>query len=323
MLQVWLDKKNGTVWDMSTLVTSAVWKTSRIGKAGCLDLTFVRSALYQSKDFTFENGDNLRVSKEGVDFFNGYVFTIDRSADDTVRLLAYDQLRYLMANESYVFRDVTAADVVRRIADDFGLKTGALAASRHRIPLLLQDNKKLMDMIVRALDLTLIADKKIYVLYDDFGALTLRDAEEMIFDLSIGEGSGMLGYSHSASIDSETYNRIKLVQNNKSNGRRDVYIAYDSNAIDRWGRLQLYQVADEGMNRAQLEELAVQLLRYRNRESKTLKADALGDIRVRAGGYVKLRVDALGIDERMLVQECSHEFRGDEHIMKLDLKVVD
>jgi hypothetical protein len=318
-----LDKKNGTVWDLSTIVTSLSWKTSRIGKAGSLDLTFVRNALFQSKDFTFENGDNLRVGKDGVNFFYGYVFSIDRSEDDTVRLVAYDQLRYLMANESYVFRNATAADVIQRIAKDFELKTGALATPRHRIPQLLQDNKKLMDMIVRALDLTLIADKKIYVLYDDFGALTLRDAEDMTFDWSIGDGSRMVSYSHSASIDSETYNRVKLVQDNKNTGKRDVYIAQDSRTIDRWGRLQLYEVADEGLNRAQLETFAMQLLEYRNRESRTLKVDALGDMNVRAGGYAHLRIDALGIDERMLVEECTHEFQGNEHIMKLDMKVVD
>lgn len=322
MVTVTIDDKNGTLWDISTMVTDVTWKTSRVGKAGSLELTFVKESPFQDREFSYNNGDIVAIRKGAKNLFYGYIFSIDRSKDDTVRLTAYDQVRYLMANESYMFRNRTATDVIATIARDFELQVGSLADTVHRIPSMVEDNKKLLDMITRALDLTLIATGNIFVFYDDFGALTLRNAVNMTVDRAVGEGSQLTNYSHTTSIDSETYNRIKLVHENKQSGRKDVYIAQDSVRISQWGRLQLYQVANEDLNQAQFKERAAQLLKYRNRESKTLQVDSLGDPDVRAGSYVHIRIDALEIEQRMLVQECSHEFKGKEHIMKLDLKVI-
>lgn len=318
LLEFLLDNKNGNVWDISELVTDVTWKTSRIGKAGSLDFSLLKDA-----DLTINTGDIVRVRLDDQKVFYGYVFTPEIGKNEELKVTAYDQIRYLLANDTYVFSNVTATEVLSRIAGDFGLKTGTLIDTKHRIPTMVEDNKKLLDMICKALDYTLIATGKIYVLFDDFGQLTIRDVESMVIDTVIGDDSLMYDYSYKRSIDSETYNRIKLAQDNKESGHRDIYIAQDSASIAKWGRLQLYQTVDKAMDSTQINEMLNQLLKLKNRESKSLKISSLGDIRVRAGCYIPIIIEELGINLRFLVNECTHKGIGDpDHTMTLELKVI-
>lgn len=322
MVQIWLDNKAGIVWDISELVTAVEWKTSRIGAAGSLKVTYISGAPYQDKQFSCNNGDIVAVKQDGANVFYGYVFQVDSGKEEEVSFVAYDQIRYLLTDETYVFSNSTASDIVRKIAEDAGLKLGTVEPTRHRIPSLLEDSKKLLDIISKALDMTLIATKRIYVLYDDYGALTLRDAESMAVDVSIGDKSLLTDYSFGRSIDGETYNRIKLVQDNKTTGKRDVYIAQDSANMARWGRLQFYEKVDENLNSAQIEELLNLHIALKNREQQTLQVKALGDLSIRAGCYVPVHISGLGVGQYYLVQECTHRFEGREHTMSLELKVV-
>jgi hypothetical protein len=321
MLEVMIDNKNGNIWDIADLVSNVTWKTSRIGKAGSLDFTFVKGGLYQNEDFHIENGDIVRVRKDGMNVFYGYVFKIDSGQDEDVKVTAYDQLRYLMANDTYTFKGSTAKEIIQSIASDFKLKTGQLDDTSYVIPTMVEDSTKLIDIICKALDLTLISTGRIYVLFDDFGQMALRDVTTMLLDFSFGEGGLMTDYSFSRSIDGETYNQIKLVQVNKETQKRDVYMEYDSNNIDKWGRLQLHQKVDEGLNEAQINERLTQLLKLKNREQKTLSIDEIGNIRVRAGCLAPVFIESLGLSQFMLVEECVHKFDGDDHTMSLEMKV--
>lgn len=70
----------------------------------------------------------------------------------------------------------------------------------------------------------------------------------------VGDRSIATGYTYESEIDSETYNKIKLVRDNKTTGKRDVYIFQDSNNMTFWGVLQDYETVQEGMNEAQIKE---------------------------------------------------------------------
>lgn len=316
-LEVLTDNKSGSVWELSELVTDLTWKTTRIGKAGSLSLTYIKD-----KNVTLNNGDIIRVKLDSQKMFYGYIFSIEDGQDEEVKVTAYDQIRYLMASDTYVFKNVKAAQVIQKIASDFGLKVGTMADTGYVIPAMVEDNQKLLDIICKALDYTLINTRKIYVLYDDFGELALRNVEDMVLDFLVGDRSLMYEYGRKRSIDEDTANRIKLVQENKKSGKRNVYIAQDSANIAKWGRLQLYQTVDEKYNAAQINELLNQLLQLKNRESKSLKISALGDIRVRAGCYLPIMIGDFGVNQRFLIDECSHKISGDEHTMNLELKVI-
>jgi hypothetical protein len=322
MFEIVIDNKNGSLWDITSLVSDVSWKTSRIGKASSLNVTFVKDSPFQSKSFTCNPGDVIRVKKDGINLFYGYVFVIDQGNDDEVKLTAYDQIRYLTASDTYVFKNATAAEVIAQIAKDTGMAVGTLTDTVHRIPSMVEDGQKLLDIIYKALDATLMAKNEIYVFYDDAGELTLKSIRDLTVDMLFGEGSLMYEFSHQRSIDGETYNRIKMVQDNKETGKRDVYIVQDSANIAKWGRLQHYQKADDKLNSAQIREILDRLIQLKNREQKTLRIGTLGKVGVRAGSMVRIHVKEMGIKQFFLVEECTHTFAGDDHTMTLELKVI-
>ncbi|WP_018306351.1 XkdQ/YqbQ family protein [Desulfitobacterium hafniense] len=323
MLMVFIDNKDGNVWDISQIVADVTWKTSRIGKAGSLSLTLIKNSPDQDQSFKYANGDIVYVQmQDGTKVFYGYIFSIDGGKDEAVKITCYDQLRYLMASDTYVFSNVTASEVVKQIATDFKLKLGRVDDTGYKIPTMSEDNQKLMDIICKALDLTLINSGKNHVLFDDFGALSVRNVEDFSLDFIIGDYSLMTDYSHKVSIDSDTYNRVKLYRDNKVTGKRDAYIAQDSANMAKWGVLQLSQSVDEEMNEAQISELLDALITLKNRETKSLKVEAIGDIRVRAGRYVRIQIEEYGINQPFLVDECSHSFDGVDHTMSLELKMI-
>ncbi|WP_338552890.1 hypothetical protein [Paenibacillus sp. KS-LC4] len=322
MLEILIDNRNGKVWNVTNLVPSLTYKTKRTGSASSLDFTLIKGAPYQHQAFTVNNGDVVRLSKDGQVIFYGYVFEYNFGRDESVTIKAYDQLRYLLMSDTYVFSNKTATQMIKQIAEDTGLKIGTLAETEYVIPSMVEDNKKLLDIMCKALDYTLINDKGNFVLYDEAGALTLRNIEDMKTDAIIGDWSLMTDFGYKSSIDSESYNKIKVVQNNKETGKRDVYIGQDSANIAKWGLLQFYQVADEQMNSAQINELLDQLLKLKNREQRSLSIEAIGDLRVRAGSYVPIVIEELDIGHYFLVDECSHKLEADAHTMTLELKVI-
>ncbi|MGO4181380.1 hypothetical protein AB4Z17_09380 [Paenibacillus sp. TAF43_2] len=322
MLEILIDNRNGKVWNITSLVPSLTYKTKRIGAASSLDMTVLKGSPFQSASFEVNNGDVIRVRKDNINVFYGYVFEVSTGMDERISIKAYDQIRYLLSNYFYKFQGVTASQIVKKIADDFGLETGVLVDTNYKIPSMLEDNKKLLDIICKALDLTLIHSGGNFILLDDFGKLSLRNVEEMKVDFVIGDYSLMFDYGMKRSIDGDTYNQIMIYKDNKDIGVREYHVEKDSASIAKWGRLLLYQQADEKMNEAQIIEQLSQLMMLKNREQKSISIEAIGDLRVRAGCYVPVVIDELGIHQYFLVDECSHKFEADSHTMKLELRVI-
>lgn len=321
MLKVEIDNRNGTMWDLSQIVTSVTWKTSIVGTPSSIDLTIIKGGRYQDKSFAINPGDVLRIRRDNYNLFWGYVFEVSSGPDEDVKVKAYDQLRYLLTNDTYVFKNATATDVVKKITADFNLRTGTLEDTGYQMNLV-EDGKKLLDIIYGAIDQTLIRTGKRFIMYDDFGNIVLKNTDNLKVDFLIGDKSLMVDYDYTRSID-ETYNQIKLVQDNKNTKKRDVYIVKDSANIAKWGLLQLYQKVDDGLNTAQINEMLQALSDTKNREMKKFRIDALGDVRIRAGNYVRVTVEQLGIDQYpFLVDECTHKFDEGDHTMTLELRVI-
>lgn len=316
-LEILFDNRDGKIYDISNMATTVSWKTVRIGQPGSLDVSLVKH-----KDLHIDPGAVIRVRDGQNNIFYGYVFTIEQGDNDEVSITAYDQIRYLLSKDTFIFANATAGEIIRKVAGDFGLKVGNLAGTGYRIPTLVEDNQTGLDVICKALDLTLIATGNIYVFYDNFGSLTLTNAADMRIDVAIGDESLAYEYGYKRSIDDDTYNRIKLVQDNKDTGKREVYITQDSANIAKWGRLQYFDVVDEKMNAAQIKELLNTLIQLKNRERRSLKIDAIGDLRIRAGCYIPVILNDLGINQYFLVDECTHKWEGDDHTMSITLKVV-
>jgi hypothetical protein len=309
------NNRTGAAFDVTELVTAAKWTTKRTGTPAKLELTMLKDT---AVDWSEGGIVTLRDSENGL--FYGYVFRISTSQEDTVEITAYDQTRYLKNKETYVFQGVRADHVLREIAEDFKLKVGGLPNTGYVIPYMIQDGKPLFDIILEALDRTLINSGRMFYLWDDFGALRLNEVILPAELPVIGEDSLGTGFTYTSSIDGETYNQVKLVRDNEGTGKRDVYLVKDSNNITLWGVLQAYEKAGDGLNEAQIKAQAEQMLELYNRPERTLSLSALSLPGLRAGQIVFARLPSAGIEQSFLVEEVTHDLLGES--MELKVRVV-
>ncbi len=319
-MEVLIDNKDGTVWDMP--VTEIEWKTTRIGKASTLDASLV---IQDPIKYPTNNGAIIRVKDGNHKIFYGYLFENGVTMSDVVSLKGYDQLRYMMANDTFVMPSGTATKAIKSLATKLKLKVGVMEDTGYIVPGFVDDDKKAFDVVSKFLDSTLIATNSNYVLYDDFGTLALKNIKNMLIkadDFYIGEESLLFDFDYKRSIDKETYNRVKYVKDNEKTGKREVFIVEDSNSIKNWGLLQDFKKVDENMTKAQITDLATKFIKLYNRESKTLDLECLGDWRVRAGVMVYVYIEKIGVREYFLVDECSHKWKEGIHTMSLKVKVI-
>lgn len=88
-------------------------------------------------------------------------------------------LRYLKNKDTYVYKNKTAGEVIQMICADFQMQTGSIEDTGFKIASMVEDNQTLFDIIQNALDATMKNQKYMYVMYDDFGKVTLKGLDNM------------------------------------------------------------------------------------------------------------------------------------------------
>ena len=295
------------------------WSTERKGAPGKLVFKVLKDDVI---DFT--EGCPVRLKVDGDKIFFGFVFKQQRDKEQIITVTAYDQLRYLKNKDTKVYEDKTAAEFIAMLGADYNLNIGTLEPTGYVIESRVEENSTLFDMIGNALDLTLTNTGDMYILYDDFGKLTLKHLSSMYVGepgayLMIDEETGE-NFDYTSSIDDQTYNKIKLTYDNEDTGFREVYIAQDSSNMNKWGILQYFDTLSKGENG---QAKADALLSLYNKKTRTLRiTNALGDNRVRAGSMVviNLNLGDMKLKNWMLVEKCKHTYREGEHWMDLTLR---
>lgn len=289
------------------------WETVRKGAPSKLEFSVMKDG-----SLSFSEGSRVQLQVNGQNVFIGFIFTKQRTKDRIIKCTAYDQLRYLKNKDTYVYTDKTASDVIRMIAKDFGLNTGSIADTGYRIALRDEDNQTLFDIILNALDLTLDATGKVYVLYDDFGKIALKNIEDMRLQLLIDNETAE-DFDYTSSIDKDTYNKVKVIQENSKDGVRDVFDEQNDEHVKTWGVLQYFMSVQEGVN---AQNLVNTILKAKDRKTRTLSIKgALGDISVRAGCSLPVTLDlgdSVTNNEYLMCEKVVHTFTADHHSMDIE-----
>lgn len=315
MYELIIDKKDGTLWTLECM--DVQWATVMKGKPATL-----KFQVFNDEKVMVENGDIVRLIRDDLDLFYGYVFAVDRSKEDVLSITAYDQIRYLLFNDTYASEYKKASEIIQDIGNKYSLKVGHVEDTGEPIMNFFQEDKKVLDMIYKALDDTLVITGDTYVFWDDFGSLELRHIKELRENLVLGDDSLMTDFNHKLDIDKETYNVIKFSKTSPESGNTATIAEVDFDSVGKWGLLQYYKKMDDDANYAQISERAKMLLQLKNRPQESLSVDAIGNFRIRAGKSVIIRIDALGIDQHFLVEEAKHKLSNNGHTMNLKLKVI-
>lgn len=285
----------------------------RKGTPGKLEFTVVKGP-----GLNFAEGDPVKLTVNGTAMFYGFVFKKKRDKGGTIDVVAYDQLRYLKNKDTITEEGLKASDLLKRIATDFRLNLGTVEDTGYTLETIVEENQTLFDMIQSALDETLMNTKQLYVLYDDAGKLTLKNINTMKLNLLIDEETGE-NFSYESSIDEQTYNKIKLAYNDEKTGKRELFIAQDGAKMNQWGFLQYFEEVQTKTGASAKADALLKL--YDQKTRKLTIQNAFGDVWVRAGSavVVALNLGDIVTNNYMVVNKVTHTFRGDEHMMELDL----
>lgn len=290
---------------------SISWETKRKGQPGKCCFTLIPDS-----HLKIEEGNAVRLDVKGQPVFFGFIFERSWNCDGQMQITAYDQLRYLKNKETYNYTDLTASQLIRMIAGDFHLRTGELEDTV--CPLSRKEkDKTLFDIILNALDATMLQTKKLFTLYDDVGKLTLKNMENMKLDIAIMDTTAM-DYDYKVSIDSNTYNQIKIYRD--QNSTRELYMTKNTENINKWGVLQMNESLQNGADGQLAAETYLALY---NRPSNSLSIkEAFGDIRVRAGCLIPVFLDIqdMKLKNYLVVEAVNHKIDTGIHTMDLTLR---
>lgn len=296
------------------ILEGITWETARKGEPSKLTFTCIKTP-----ELSFSEGAEVTFRYGEKNVFHGYVFEKSRNKDHHIQVICYDQLRYLKNKTSYVFNNVRADQVLNRIADDFKLKVGDLPNTGHVIPRFEQMNVTLFDMILTAIDETVMATGNLYYLYDNFGEMMLKNIKDSTLNVMINAETAE-DFDYSTSIDKNTYNRIVITDSGEDQKSGKYTHADDPKTQGQWGVLQHFLAIKNGSNAS---DLAKKMLEFYNKKSSSLTIKRqFGNIDVRAGCGIYLTLnlgDMIPTNQRMLVEKAVHTFNHCDHYMDLTL----
>lgn len=268
-----------------------------------------------------KNGYTVMFLVDGKPFWHGYVFTVRAKKEPIVEVTCYDQLRYLKNKDTYQYEDTTYDQLLKRICTDQGLIMGTIEPTEYPIAGRLEEDKEYWDMLEVAHQYTVAYSGEVFVLFDKAGKIHLQNLRNLRTKdpMWMVDADGAQDYEYSASIDENTYNRIKIDQIDEEANVVTPVIVEDKEAIGRWGLLQYYAQTTE---KDYVPQKAAVLLRELNRETRKLKVPGVvGNTEVRAGSLVPvlLRFRDIAVNGWMVAERVRHHFEANYHTMELEL----
>ena len=277
--------------------------------------------------FTVLKDNNINITEGNVvifkagkyNVFYGYLFKKSKGKDDEISCTAYDQLRYFKNKDTYCYKNKTYTEVLQFISVDYGLIfSSSITDTKYKIPAKVEDDLTLFDILKNARQETLYNTGKLYILYDDFGTLTIKPVEALMTDYLLTE-QGFEDFNYETSIDDEVYNRIQLYRDDDKTGNRAKYIYEDGNNINRWGILQKTIKMEDG-DRPEL--YGKKILDIYNQKSISLTVKGcFGNPNLRAGAslFVSIDVGDVVYDKALFfIIKATHSF-GKTYTCDLEL----
>lgn len=287
----------------------------RTGSPGKLTFTVITPP---NGKLEFSEGDPVCFYYDDKGVFMGYVFTKKHDREGRIEVTCYDQIRYLKNKYTYVFENKTATQIIKALCADFNLQTGTMENTGYVIPAIVEENISALDITLDVLEETLLNTGNMFVLYDNFGKLEVKNVLNCVSESLICETTAE-NYDYSSSIDDETYNSVILYYK-KDDELIQIFTASDSKTISQWGTLRYFE---EVKNPTIGQNKANSLLKLYNKKTRELSVKgAFGDISVRGGTMipVQLKLHDITVNNYMIVEKVTHTFETDHHTMDLTLE---
>jgi len=312
-IRVYAGDRQNNFLDISNCVTGITISSSRIVKPGACTINFSYKG-----DITIQNGTLIKVIVDGKVLFRGYVFTVQPHETD-YQLSCFDQVRYLENEDTVILENVTASGILQSYIQKFGLNAGSIDNTSFIKISIIELKKKITDILNEVLLETTQAFGELYTIYDVDGFINLKNLRTLRSNIIISDKDNVIDYDFSRSINGNTFNRFKLVKQNKDAGTFESYVAQDSAKIAQWGLLQFVREVDSQYSEAQVNELLTALPKLYGDEVVKLNTKVVGNIAIRAGSLVYVDLTKIKQRKWCLVDQCNHDFSNSGHMMDLSL----
>lgn len=310
---------NTKVFEISQVVFDISWTTTLLEQPGKL-----RFSVPNNIELILEFATTVNLRIDDIPIFYGYVVNMTAS-EDTITYEAVDQVFYLKNKESYVFSGKTATQIFKAICEDWKFTYKIVDDCSWGVSPRVHDGKSLYSIINYGYDEALVNIQNWFILRDNYGTLEQISLLSTKTNYYISDDLNITGYNFKKNIDRDSYNRVKLVQDNTKEGVRKVYVAQDDENQRKWGILQYYEKVDKTATENQIKQRGDALLKVKNRELKSLRVECVGlPYSFRAGNWLTVKLDPLTKAGFVNMQEyiatdCSHTWKNNEHIVKLNL----
>lgn len=273
-------------------------------------------------DVNIAVGNMLVLRNDSNELFQGTVVTIGRKSDRNFTASAFDRMMYLLENEhEYIFRDVTATEIIKTICTDFGIPMGTIADTGIKISKLILRKKTLYDMMLIAITETKKLSGKKFSLKMKEGKLSLVEKIPKAKIWVLEEGANLLDASYEESIQ-DTKTQVRVV--GKTKDKTPLVAVSQSTELKKlYGTMQEYIEHSEESTQEEITQIANQMLKELAKVSKTASVDAFGIDDIESGEAVYIIEKITGLVGTYYVESDDHTLSDGVHKMSLKLAWTD
>lgn len=312
--------KDGATYDMSKLVGKVTWGGRKGSAARYVTVTLLDDDGWKHarSGIDVTRGNQCAFYWEGKELFRGILMQQKQSEKKTMSVKAYDNGIYLSNNkDTFNYTNKKASEIFVDICNRFQLPYTTVADTVYVIPELPKPKTTAFDAILDALSLTFKATGIRYYVISSGGNLSLIRRRENLLQWVIETGVNLESYDYSVSIE-KIKTRIKLLS------KEDTVVAEAANAeLEKLiGVFQDIDKPDDNMEQANITDMVKAMLDEQSLPDKSLSISALGLPDVISGIGVFVTIKELGISKSFYIDEDTHTFEGNHHMMKLKLNLA-
>lgn len=269
---------------------------------------------YQGKELPI--GTKVVFFHDGTKMFAGVIVSYSRNSLTEYSYKAFDYAFYLNKSEAQIqFNNINTSDAIRKLCSENGVPIGNVCDIPTVVNKIYQGNP-ISDIIKDLLKLAEAEQKTHYRLEVRDTALYIEPYKDLYVQ---GKFVDIIGDFNSSYSIEEMANRIVIVSSSEKN-QQIVAEKSDASSVRTYGQItKIEKVDDKKMSQA--AEVAANKLMDKNSVKRSFSVTLLGSDAVRAGRMVIFDQPEINLSGAFLVKNCTHNFDGNKHTMRLDLEV--
>lgn len=305
------------------LITSIVWSGDVTLPHRTLKLTLKNTLDGVTQAMPVDLGREIRLyDKEERELFRGIIFSHNVSSNGYMVITAYDGNVYLAKNEdSQVFRNMTAAAIVRQLCSTYDIPTGDIDSTGFVHPRLVLRNMTLWDMMVTALTVTYKQTGKRFFIYSREGRLHLKARNARVVNWMLENGTNILDASYTQSIE-DMRTQVKVVGGDQDK-KPVIATVKNDELIRRFGVMQHLENAGLDAKQSEVRQLAQKLLDQLGVIFDQASVTALGNVEAVAGASVYVFEQMTEVVGSYYITADEHTYENGVHKMTLTLSRTD